>query len=265
MASRILVVDDEPTVTEVVERYLVREGYEVASTADGADGLRLAREWPPNLIVLDLMLPSIDGLEVCRQLRRETQVPIIMLTARGEETDRVVGLEMGADDYMVKPFSPRELVARVKAVLRRVDAAPVQLSGDAISFGGMVIDPQGRKVTVGGDEVNLTAKEFDLLRFLAANHGQVFSRSQLMDQVWDFTFAADASTVTVHIRRRREKVEVNPERPRFIKTVRGVATSLKGRRHETGLARDIRGLGYVGGTNRTVAAAHSSVAQTTPK
>ncbi len=228
MANRILVVDDEPTVTEVVERYLVREGYEVASAADGADGLRLAREWAPNLIVLDLMLPSIDGLEVCRQLRRVTPVPIIMLTARGEETDRVVGLEMGADDYLVKPFSPRELVARVKAVLRRVDSAPIQISGDAIRFGGMVIDPQGRRVTVGGDEVNLTAKEFDLLRFLAANHGQVFTRSQLMDQVWDFTFAADSSTVTVHIRRLREKVEANPERPRFIKTVWGVGYKFEG-------------------------------------
>ena len=228
MANRILVVDDEPTVTEVVERYLVREGYEVASAADGADGLRLAREWAPNLIVLDLMLPSIDGLEVCRQLRRETQVPIIILTARGEETDRVVGLEMGADDYLVKPFSPRELVARVKAVLRRVDSAPIQISGDAIRIGGMIIDPQGRRVTVGGDEVNLTAKEFDLLRFLAVNHGQVFTRSQLMDQVWDFTFAADSSTVTVHIRRLREKVEANPERPRFIKTVWGVGYKFEG-------------------------------------
>ena len=228
MGNRILVVDDEPTVTEVVERYLVREGYEVASAADGADGLRLAREWGPNLVVLDLMLPLVDGLEVCRQLRRETQVPIIMLTARGEETDRVVGLEMGADDYLVKPFSPRELVARVKAVLRRVDAAPVQLPGDAIRFQGIVIDPQGRRVTVGGDDVNLTAKEFDLLRFLAANHGQVFTRSQLMDQVWDFTFAADSSTVTVHIRRLREKVEANPMRPRYIKTVWGVGYKFEG-------------------------------------
>ena len=228
MGIRILIVDDEPTVTEVVERYLVREGYEVASAADGADGLRLAREWSPGLVVLDLMLPSVDGLEVCRQLRRESQVPIIMLTARGEETDRVVGLEMGADDYLVKPFSPRELVARVKAVLRRVDAAPVHVSGDAIRFEGIVIDPQGRQVTVGGYEVNLTAKEFDLLRFLAANHGQVFSRSQLMDQVWDFTFAADSSTVTVHIRRLREKVEANPMRPRYIKTVWGVGYKFDG-------------------------------------
>ena len=148
MASRILVIDDEPTVTEVVKCYLVRAGYEVASAADGADGLKLAGEWSPNLVVLDLMLPSIDGLEVCRQLRHKSQVPIIMLTARAEETDRIVGLEMGADDYLVKPFSPRELVSRIKAVLRRVDAAPVQVSGDAIRFEGLIIYPQGRRVTV---------------------------------------------------------------------------------------------------------------------
>ncbi len=155
-------------------------------------------------------------------------MPINILTARGEETDRVVGLEMGADDYLVKPFSPRELVARVKAVLRRVDSGPIQICGDAIRIGGMIIGPRGRGVTVGGDEVNLTDKDFGLLRFLAVNHGQVFTRSQLMDQVWDFTFAADSSTVTVHIRRLREKVEANPERPRFIKTVWGVGYRFEG-------------------------------------
>ena len=220
--TRILVVDDEPTGTEVVERYLIREGYEVALASDGAEGLRLAREWVPNLVVLDLMLPQVDGLEVCRQLRLESSVPIIMLTARSEETDRVVGLEMGADDYLVKPFSPRELVARVKSVLRRVSASPVQSSIGVLRYGGLIIDPQARRVTLSGSEINLTAKEFDLLRYLAAHPGQVFSRAQLMDQVWDFTFAADSSTVTVHIRRLREKVEQNPVRPRYIKTVWGV-------------------------------------------
>ncbi len=222
MTTRVLVVDDEPTVTEVVERYLIREGYEVALAGDGAEGLRLAREWVPDLVVLDLMLPQVDGLEVCRQLRLETSVPIIMLTARGEETDRVVGLELGADDYLVKPFSPRELVARVKSVLRRASARPVQSSVGVLRFGELIIDPQARRVTLGGIEINLTAKEFDLLRYLAAHPGQVFSRAQLMDQVWDFTFAADSSTVTVHIRRLREKVEQNPVRPRYIKTVWGV-------------------------------------------
>ena len=222
MAARVLVVEDEPTVSEVVERYLRREGYEVAVAADGSEGLRLAREWAPELVVLDLKLPRMDGLEVCRQLRRDSQVPIIMLTARSEETDRVVGLELGADDYMVKPFSPRELVARVKSVLRRVSFGPVQAPGGTLRFDNLTINPGTRGVTAGGKDVRLTAKEFDLLMFFASHPGQVFARDQLMDQVWDYTFAADSSTVTVHIRRLREKVEADPMRPRYIKTVWGV-------------------------------------------
>ena len=228
MAVRVLVVDDQPTVTEVVERYLLREGYDVSIAADGAEALRLAGEWAPDLVVLDLMLPIVDGLEVCRRLRKETQVPIIMLTARGEETDRVVGLEMGADDYVVKPFSPRELVARVKSVLRRTAAGPVQAPGGALRFQGMVISPQTRAVTVDGGDVRLTAKEFDLLLFMATCSGQVFTRAQLMDQVWDYTYAGDASTVTVHVRRLREKVEADPMKPRFIKTVWGVGYKFEG-------------------------------------
>ena len=222
MAARVLVVEDEPTVTEVVERYLRREGFEVAVAADGLEGLRLAQEWAPELVVLDLMLPQVDGLEVCRQLRRESQVPIIILTARGEETDRVVGLEMGADDYMVKPFSPRELVARIKSVLRRSSPNPVQAPGGTLRFENLTINPRTRGVTASGKDVRLTAKEFDLLAFFATHPGQVFARDQLMDQVWDYTFAADSSTVTVHIRRLREKIEAEPMRPRYIKTVWGV-------------------------------------------
>ncbi len=222
MAARVLVVEDEPTVSEVVERYLRREGYEVAVAADGLEGLRLAREWAPELVVLDLKLPQVDGLEVCRQLRRDSQVPIIMLTARSEETDRVVGLELGADDYMVKPFSPRELVARVKSVLRRVSSGPVQAPRGTLRFENLTINPRTRGVTAGGKDVRLTAKEFDLLMFFASHPGQVFARDQLMDQVWDYTFAADSSTVTVHIRRLREKIEADPMRPRYIKTVWGV-------------------------------------------
>ncbi len=222
MAARVLVVEDEPTVSEVVERYLRREGYEVAVASDGSEGLRLAQEWAPELVVLDLMLPQVDGLEVCRQLRRESQVPIIMLTARGEETDRVVGLEMGADDYMVKPFSPRELVARIKSVLRRASPGPVQAPGGTLRFENLTINPLTRGVIAGGKDVRLTAKEFDLLLFFATNPGQVFARDQLMDRVWDYTFAADSSTVTVHIRRLREKIEADPVRPRYIKTVWGV-------------------------------------------
>ena len=228
MTTRVLVVDDEQTVTEVVERYLRREGYDVALAADGAEALQIAQEWAPDLVVLDLMLPEMDGLEVCRELRRETQVPIIMLTARGEETDRVVGLELGADDYMVKPFSPRELVARVKSVLRRASSGPAQAPGGTLRFDDLTINPQTRAVTVGGKEANLTAKEFDLLLFLATHPGQVFTRAQLMDQVWDYTYAADYSTVTVHIRRLREKIEVDPMRSRHIKTVWGVGYKFEG-------------------------------------
>ena len=222
VADRVLVVDDEPMVTEVVERYLRLEGYDVALAADGGEGLRLAKEWAPDLVVLDLMLPVVDGLEVCRRLRNDTDVAIIMLTARGEESDRIVGLELGADDYMVKPFSPRELVARVKSVLRRTGGAPAQARGALMRFGDLSINPETRAVRLGDSEVRLTAKEFDLLLFLASNRGRVYTRSPLMDQVWDYSYAADYSTVTVHIRRLREKVEVDPMKPAHIKTVWGV-------------------------------------------
>jgi two-component system, OmpR family, response regulator ResD len=225
--TRVLVVDDEPTVTEVVDRYLRLEGYEVAMAADGAEALDVSRQWSPDLIVLDLMLPAVDGLEVCRQLRRDSRVPIIMLTARGEEADRIVGLELGADDYMVKPFSPRELVARVKSVLRRASSGPDANAGGLVRFGPVSINPRTREVVVEGRAANLTAKEFDLLLHMASHPGQVFTREQLMDQVWDYTYAADYSTITVHIRRLREKVEADPMRPRYIKTVWGVGYKLE--------------------------------------
>ncbi|MFQ6028084.1 MAG: response regulator [Dehalococcoidia bacterium] len=228
METRVLVVDDERVVSEVVEQYLRREGFEVALATDGAEALRLAQEWAPNLVVLDLMLPVVDGLEVCRQLRQASQVPIIMLTARGEETDRVVGLELGADDYVVKPFSPRELVARVKTVLRRMAAGVAQAPGGTLRFEALTINPQTRRVTLQDDDVRLTAKEFDLLFHLASSPGQVFTRDQLMDQVWDYTYAGDASTVTVHIRRLREKVESDAMKPRYIKTVWGVGYKFEG-------------------------------------
>ena len=221
--ARVLVVDDEKMVTEVVGSYLEREGFEVALAADGEEALRLAREQSPDLVILDLMLPKIDGLEVCRALRRDSQVPIIMLTAKGEELDRIVGLELGADDYVVKPFSPRELLARIKAVLRRgASGADSHQSGDALRFGELRINPKTRVVEARGERVALTAKEFDLLYFLASSPGQVFTRDQLMNHVWDFVYAGDASTVTVHIRRLREKIEADPERPLFLKTVWGV-------------------------------------------
>ena len=228
MPRRILVVDDERVVTEVVERYLRLEGFDVALASDGAEALRIAAEWLPDLIVLDLMLPEVDGLEVCRQIRQESQVPIIMLTARGTETDRVVGLELGADDYVVKPFSPRELVARIKSVLRRTSSTFAPGLGGVLRVGGLTIDLHSRVVTVDTRQVTLTGKEFDLLFFLASNPGQVFTRDQLMDQVRDYTYAADSSTVTVHIRRLREKIEADPVKPRYIKTVWGVGYKFEG-------------------------------------
>ena len=222
MAGRILVVDDERVVTEVVERYLRLEDFEVCLASDWNEALRIAREWAPDLVVLDLMLPGVDGLEVCRRIRQEDQMPIIMLTAKGEEVDRIVGLELGADDYVVKPFSPRELVARIKSVLRRATAGPTPSIGGVLRFGECAINPESRVVTRGSAEVQLTGKEFDLLFSLASNPGRVFTREQLMDQVWDFTFAGDLSTVTVHIRRLRVKIEKDPVKPRYVKTVWGV-------------------------------------------
>ena len=220
---RVLVVDDEPIVTEGIERYLTREGFDVTTASDGEKALSIARSWSPDLVLLDLMLPGIDGLEVCRTLQKERDVSIIMLTARGEETDRIVGLEVGADDYVVKPFSLRELVARIRAVLRRTNReATPGVDGESLRYTGLSVNPRTRVVEAEGKSIALSAKEFDLLYFLAAHPGQVFTREQLMNDVWDYTFAGDSSTVTVHIRRVREKIEPDPMRPRFIKTVWGV-------------------------------------------
>jgi DNA-binding response OmpR family regulator len=223
-SAKILIVDDESIVREVVERYLTREGYTVRAAADGEAAMRLAEEETPDLVILDLMLPKVDGLEVCRRLRAQSDVPIIMLTAKGEETDKIVGLALGADDYLVKPFSPRELVARVQAVLRRAQSAPFgsHLGHGTLRFPGLVINLRTRVVEVRGQPVELTPKEFDLLTFLASNPRQVFTRDQLLDRVWDYKYAGDASTVTVHMRRLREKVEENPMSPRYLKTVWGV-------------------------------------------
>jgi DNA-binding response OmpR family regulator len=220
--KRVLIVDDEPVVVDVLQRYLARDGFEVNSATDGARALEVAESWAPHLIVLDLMLPVIDGIEVCRRIRQRSSVPIIMVTARGEEADRIVGLEIGADDYVVKPFSPREIVARVRSVLRRAGPETASPQAGVTTHGALSIDANKRRVNISGTEVSLTAREFDLLRFLADHPGQVFSRDQLMDRVWDFSFPGDMSTVTVHIRRLREKVEPDPVRPRYIKTVWGV-------------------------------------------
>ena len=218
----VLVVDDEPTIAEVVSRYLERAGYEVRSAGDGLHALALVAEGLPDLVVLDLMLPGLNGLEVMRRLRDidRDRIAIILLTAKGDESDRVVGLRLGADDYIVKPFSPAELVARVDAVLRRVDTAPD--SGPAMQFAGLTVDPAGRRVLVGGQEVTLTQREFELLLFFARHPGHAFTRQELIDQVWQYSFYTDTSTVTVHVRRLRSKIEADPGRPRFLETVWGV-------------------------------------------
>ena len=226
-ASRgsVLVVDDEPTITEVVSRYLQRAGYETQVAGDGPRALELAGVERPDLVVLDLMLPGMDGLEVMRRLRHpavggDRGISVILLTAKGEAADRVIGLRLGADDYVVKPFSPAELVARVDAVLRRVDNSPEP--EEPIAFQGLVIDPVARRVTVHGKEVQLTMREYELLLHFVRHPGQVFSRDRLMDAVWQYSFYSDTSTVTVHIRRLRAKLEDDPSNPHWLQTVWGV-------------------------------------------
>jgi two-component system response regulator ResD len=218
----VLVVDDEPTIAEVVARYLERAGYRTRIAADGVQAVQDAASHRPDLVVLDLMLPGIDGLEVMRRLREQgrERIAVILLTAKGEESDRVIGLRLGADDYVVKPFSPAELVARVDAVLRRIDTSPTQ--EEAIESNDLRIDPAARRVFARDEEVQLTQREFDVLLFLARHPGQVFSRNQLMDAVWQYSFYTDTSTVTVHVRRLRAKIEADPAQPRHIQTVWGV-------------------------------------------
>ncbi len=220
-------VDDEPTITEVVARYLERAGYGATVAADGPSALEEANRHRPDLVVLDLMIPGLDGLEVMRRLRDQDRdrIAVILLTAKGEESDRITGLRLGADDYVVKPFSPAELVARVDAVLRRIDTSPAQEA--RIELSDLIIDPAGRQVFVAGEDVQLTQREFDVLLFMARHPGQVFSREQLMDAVWQYSFYSDTSTVTVHVRRLRAKVELDPAQPRHIQTVWGVGYRFK--------------------------------------
>jgi len=226
-AGQVLVIDDDPTVLDVVGRYLTRAGYQVSLASDGEQGLRMAAARVPDLVVLDLMLPGRSGLEVCTELRARSPVPVIMLTALGEEEDRVVGLEMGADDYVTKPFSPRELVLRVGSVLRRSRDTAAGPDGNGQSppatvlDGDLEVDVAARRAVLGGRELALTVREFDLLAFLIRHPGQAFGRPELLERVWGWSFG-DQSTVTVHVRRLREKVEVDPTTPRRISTVWGV-------------------------------------------
>jgi two-component system, OmpR family, response regulator ResD len=218
----VLFVNDEPTIGEIVSRYLERAGYATRTAADGLEAVRIADAERPDLVVLDLMLPQLDGLGVLRHLREgeDGPTPVILLTAKGEQEDKLAGLRNGADDYVVKPFSPSELVARVDAVLRRTH--PVAEDAEPLRFEGLAIDVRGRRVELEGREVALSQREFDLLGFLASHPGQAFSRDQLMDRVWRSASLSDTSTVTVHIRRLRAKIEPDPQQPRFIQTVWGV-------------------------------------------
>jgi DNA-binding response OmpR family regulator len=219
--GRVLVVDDDETVRDVVRRYLELAGHEVTLAGDGERALSLVAQSMPDLIVLDLMLPGIDGLEVCRRIRQHSAVPVVMLTALGEEENRIAGLQLGADDYVTKPFSPRELALRVSSVLRRARAAPSAASARTVADGDLTLDVAARKAMLRGSELSLTTREFDLLLFLMSNAGTAFSRTELLEKVWGWDFG-DQSTVTVHVRRLREKLELAPAKPVRIATVWGV-------------------------------------------
>jgi len=219
IVSTVLVVDDEPIIRDVVVRYLEQEGFRTLQAGDGETARGLLEQETPSLVVLDLMLPGTDGLTLCRWIRSRSDLPVIMVTALGEETDRIAGLELGADDYVSKPFSPRELVARVKAVLRRT--SPNAAKAELIETGDLVIDSGRREARKAGEVLRLTSLEFDLLWFLISHPNRVFSRGQLMSRVWGYTSALDTGTVTVHIRRLRAKIEDDPSRPRHLETVWG--------------------------------------------
>ncbi|MCL5037610.1 MAG: response regulator transcription factor [Chloroflexi bacterium] len=218
--EKILVVDDEKNIVELVKYNLNKEGYDVICAYDGFEAVNLTRQESPDLIILDIMLPGQSGMDVCRILRKETRTPIIMATAKGEEIDKILGLEMGADDYVTKPFSPRELVARVKAVLRRTSSRGEEK--DEVSFDDLTINLIKHEVRKGGEEVDLKPKEFDLLRLLATNPGKVFTRDFLLEQLWGYDYLGDTRTVDVHMRRLRQKIEVDAASPCYLKTVHGI-------------------------------------------
>jgi len=238
--QKVLVVEDEPSLVDTLEYSLARQGYEVRVATDGLKALEIARKEPPDLVVLDVMLPSLDGYEVCRILRQEMSVPIIMLTARSDEVDKIVGLEVGADDYLTKPFSMRELMARVKALLRRVRMVREEVAGEErggsdesisterLNFGDLVIDLGRREMAYRGQVFHLKPKEFDLLVFLARNKGIVLSRDLILERVWGWDYDGGSRTVDVHVRWLREKVEVDPSNPTRIVTVRGIGYRFEG-------------------------------------
>ncbi len=228
MAQKILVVDDEPHIVELVRYNLLQEGYDVVTAHDGTEAVERTQREHPDLIILDIMLPYTDGLEVCRQLRRGSSVPIIMLTAKDGELERVVGLEIGADDYVTKPFSPRELVARVRAILRRTTRDGGSAPAEPLRGGGLTLDPTTHEVTLNGRQIELTAKEFELLKLLLSHPNRVFTRDFLLEHIWGYDYFGSTRTVDMHISRLREKIEDDTAAPTFIVTVRGVGYKFKG-------------------------------------
>ncbi len=222
MSSRILIIEDDPDTVKLVSLYLSRDGHEVLTARDGVEGLRLARESAPSLIVLDLMLPRLDGIQVCRAVREESDVPIVMVTARVAEADRLAGLDLGADDYITKPFSPRELAARVRAVLRRTARGGAENDAPNLSYGQVVVDPATRAARVGSTQISLTPTEFRLLAMFLRQPGRVFTREQIIDEVFGYDFDGFDRTVDAHVANLRRKVEPNPRQPQYLHTVYGV-------------------------------------------
>ena len=231
MAHTVLVVEDEPNLLAALEYTLEQEGYEVLTAIDGESGLQLARARKPDILILDVMLPSLDGFEICRIIRRESNIPILMLTARGEEVDRVVGLELGADDYVTKPFSMRELLARVRSLLRRVsNSVPSgpQNESEVLRSGDLIIDLAGHSAMLDNNPLDMKPREFSLLSLLAANKGRAFTRDQILERLWGHDYIGDSRTVDVHVRWLREKIEPEPSNPRRIVTIRGVGYRFDG-------------------------------------
>jgi DNA-binding response OmpR family regulator len=226
MSSKILIVEDDPNLLEALKYNVRKEGHDVISAVDGVQALEVARRDKPDLILLDIMLPKMSGFEVCRILRKEMIVPILMLTARDDEVDKVVGLDLGADDYITKPFSMRELLARIRAMLRRIEMQTTTVEMP-IKSGNIEIDTGHHLITKAGKTLNLTPKEFDLLTFLTRNKGLVFSRDQLLEKVWGYDYSGDTRTVDVHVRWLREKIEDNPDEPKRLLTIRGVGYKLE--------------------------------------
>lgn len=232
MANKVLLVDDEENIVDVCSRYFMREGYEVSTASNGYEAIEQYKTFQPDIVILDIMMPQMDGWQTAEKIREDSDTPIIMLTALGQEKDRIYGLTIGADDYVTKPFSPRELLLRVKNVLRRTCSAPKrEEQREVLKWKGLLIDRDKRKVVVSGMEIEMTVKEFDLLTLLAEHPSQVFSKSQLLETLWGYEYLGDANTINVHIRRLREKIEVDPSEPQWIKTVWGIGYKFEGQQH----------------------------------